>query len=598
MARFEQDQRNYYLKELNRSLPATGSFDQSALERALQVDDILVPGGRQGEVAQMVSTYGMNSAAIQRDTACRALSSPVGMRDPTARTGCGWWFTPDPTKNSVAAYGARHGPMAPNLDTLYGTGQWIWGPEEAAQAEGLKQAAKIQACPDIQFSKYPNMGWCPSTNMAIVTDGAGNPLYPGAAGGDCPGGGIVMSAANCPPPPPPPGSGGGSGSGGPAIPNSVSSLCNTNPLTPECMSALLPYAGCANSGALGWALSSGYPGQSQYFNDANADLVRRGFTLNASLINDGSLALGDAFNSMVGLQRQASAGIKSAQNLCLNGNIDYCPGPTDTGPFTMGCIIKAAGAMGYPAASPLLADPSNFAYYDATKTWQNLLDSLSNWMDDTTHTGPEYATALYYVYGISLKLPPLPALPIGTRLSLRPLSAPQKILRHQDFQLWAQGPDNIASVITYTQTLQSSGYKNGGSLYSNQMASDGTFLISPPNNGVANYVSIQSVNFPGYFLIPNTSNPGDFSVSLVQAGSTDPAYTQYGSYNDMSTWQIIPNSNGTITFAQYSNAAGGIAFSDAYNQSNGFPDGQTHAQSISNDPVAASFIPIPALLKA
>jgi hypothetical protein len=264
----------------------------------------------------------------------------------------------------------------------------------------------------------------------------------------------------------------------------------------------------------------------------------------------------------------------------------------------MGCIIKAAGAMGYPAASPLLANPTYFAQFDSTQTWQNLLDALSYWMSATTHTGPDYTNALWDVYGISLKLPPLPALPIGTRLSLRPLSAPQKILRHENFQLWAQGPDNIANVITYTQTLQSSGYKNGGSLYSNQMSSDGTFLISAPNNGVANYVSIQSVNFPGYFLVPNTSNAGDFSIGLVQAGSTDPAYTQYGSYNDMSTWQIIPNSNGTVTFAQYSNVAGGIAFSDAYNQSNGFPDGQTHAQPLAWDAVAVSFIPIPALLKA
>ena len=541
MARFEQDQRNYYLKELNRSLPATGSFDQSALERALQVDDILVPGGRSGEVAQMVSTYGMNSSAIQRDTACRSLASPVGMRDPTARTGCGWWFTPDPTKNSVAAYGARHGPMAPNLDSLYGTGQWIWGPEEAAQAEGLKQAAKIQACPDIQFSKYPNMGWCPSTNMAIVTDGAGNPLYPGAAGGDCPGGGIVMMAANCPPPPGS-GGGGGSGSGGgsPAVPGSVSALCATNPLSPGCLAALLPYSGCSTNGALGLALSSGYPGQFQPFNDANADLVRRGFTLNTSLISDGALAFGDALNSMVGLQRQASAGIKSAQNICLDGTIDYCPGPTDTGPFTMGCIIKAAMAMGYPATSPLLANSSYFAQFDATKTWQNLLDALSYWIADAKRAG---VNGLYDVYGIKVAVPPLPYLAVGTQFSLRPVAFPGNHVmfganQAAPWPVMTDTPDNTASAIANAASgnLASS----VRSLYSQNMKNISTFVISPGNNGVQNYVSIQSVQYPGYFM-----RHSNFSIWLMPNPGGD------DQFNSDSSFQIIPQGNGQLMFQSY-----------------------------------------------
>jgi hypothetical protein len=430
--------------------------------------------------------------------------------------------------------------MAPNLDSLYGTGQWIWGPEEAAQAEGLKQAAKIQACPDIQFSKYPNMGWCPSTNMAIVTDGAGNPLYPGAAGGDCPGGGIVMMAANCPPPP---GSGGGSGSGsggGPAVPNSVSALCATNPLTPQCMAALLPYSGCSTNGALGLALSSGYPGQFQPFNDANADLVRRGFTLNTSLISDGALAFGDAFNSMVGLQRQASAGIKSAQNICLDGTIDYCPGPTDTGPFTMGCIIKAAMAMGYPATSPLLAYPPYFDQFDSTKTWQNVLDALSYWIADAKRAG---VNGLYDVYGIKVAVPPLPYLAVGTQFSLRPVAYPGNHVmfpanQGQPWPVATDTPDNTASAIA----AASSGNMASSvrSLYTQNMKNISTFVITAGNNQVQNYVSIQSVQYPGYFI-----RHSNFSIWLMPNPGGD------DQFNSDSSFQIMPQGNGQLMFQSY-----------------------------------------------
>ena len=554
MSQFERGQRTYYLDEMNRSLPATSSFDQSALERALQLDDPMVPGGRSAPSVQLLSNYGLNSSSIQRDTACRSMASPVGMRDPAARTGCGWWFTPNPSAISSGAYGARHGPMSPTLDTTYGSGRWIWDPEEAGQAEGAKQAAKIQSCPDIQFSKYPNIGWCPSTNMAIVTDGAGNPLYPQMAGGDCPGGGIVTMAQNCPPPAPPP-----SSSSGPSVPSGVSGACSTNPLTPGCFQAMLPYVGCSPNGALGLALSSGsYPAQFQPFNDANTALVQRGFTIDSNVVSGGNTTISTAFSSLMGLQRQAAAGIKSALNICNNAAIDYCPGPGDTQtaatPFPLSCIAKAGIAMGYPPSSPILQSTSApyWAQIQNYSTWQSVLDGLTYWMEDAKQSG---INGLWDVYGITVTVPPLPYLAYWTPFSLRPVAHPSSLLSINLLDSTGSGalvssaPDNTAAAIANVNAGNMTGAAR--SLYSQNLINLSTFIISAGNNQVGNYVSIQSSQYPGVFL-----RHSNFQLWTQQNPGGD------DQFNSDSSFQIVPQGGGVLLFQSYNYPAQTIVYGD------------------------------------
>jgi hypothetical protein len=550
MSSFDKNQRAYYLNELNRSLPSSAMVDHLALERALQVHDTMIPasGTRPGETATLLSGYGMNSAAMQKDTACRNLLSPTGMRTPSDRTGCGWWFVPNPSQASTAAHGTKHGAMSPTLDSTNGSGRWIWDPQEAAQAEGLKQAARIQACPDIQYTKYPNIGWCPGTNMALVTDGNGNPAYPQAAGGDCPGGGIVTTAANCPPPPPPPGSAGGSGSFSPqTIPGSVTGECSTNPLSNACYQAILPYTGCSPNGALGLALSSGgYPGQFQPFNDVNAVMMQRGFSLDSNVVNNGNTTLQTAFDNFFALGAASASGNRAAQNACLDATLDYCPGPSDTqtanAPFPMSCIRKAGMAIGYPANSPILADnsASYWAQLQYYPTWQNVLEGLAYWMDDARKQGVD---GLWDVFGIAVKVPPLPYLAIGTQFSLRPVGSIANVISWGGSQgpVVTRAPDNVAAAIANA----SAGNMQGGNrlLYSTALATISIWVVSPANNQVANYVSIQPFNYAGsggIFL-----RHSNFQLWAQQNPGGDEQF------NSDTSFQIINEGTGQISFQSY-----------------------------------------------
>lgn len=549
MSGFEQNQRSYYLNEINRALPTTGSIDQSALERALQVSDPMVPrqGSRPGETVSLLSAYSMNTDALQRDAACRALTSPTGMRTPSDRTGCGWWFVPNPSQSSTGAHGTVQGAMAPNLDATHGAGQWIWDPAQAAQAEGMKQAARVQACPDIAYSTYPNVGWCPGTNMALITDGYGNPAYPQAAGGDCPGGGIVTTAANCPPPPPPPGS--PPGFVPQQVPGSIAGECSTNPLTPGCYQAMLPYVGCNSSGALGLALSTGgYPGQFQPFNDANAAMMQRGFTMDANVINNGNTSINTAFETLATLRYEAATGNRAAQNACYDATIDYCPGPSDTqtanAPFPMGCIRKAAMAMGYPANSPILADSSTsyWAQLQYYPSWQNVLDGLAFWMDDARKQG---VNGLWDVFGIAVKPPPLPYLAINTLFMLRPAASVANVISWGGSQgpVVTRAPDNVQLAITNAAAGTFPMGTLSKSLFTQDLIKISIWVIVPGNNQVPNYVSIQPYNYSGsggIFL-----RHSNFQLWAQQNPGADEQF------NSDTSFQIISEGNGQVSFQSY-----------------------------------------------
>ena len=547
MSGFERDQRSYYLNELNRSLPTAGTIDQSALERALQVSDTGVPrdGSRRGELASLLSTYGASSAAVQKDASCRTLQSPIGMRNPTDRTGCGWWFVPNPSQASTGAHGHKHGPMAPNLDMTNGAGRWIWDPDEAAEAEGMKQAAQVQACPDIAFSKYPNIGWCPGTNMALITDGYGNPAYPQAAGGDCPGGGIVMQASNCPPPPPPPGS--PPGFIPQQVPGSIAGECTAYPLTPSCYQAMMPYVGCNSNGALGLALSTGsLPGGFQPFNDANAAMMQRGFTMDANVINNGNTSINTAFETLAELSFEAAFGKRDAQSACYDATIDFCPSPADTqtanSPFLMSCIRKAGVAMGYLANSPILADnsASYWAQLEYYPNWQSILNGLAFWLDDARKQGVD---GLWNVFGISVKVPPLPYLAIGTQFMLRPVASIPNVISWGGSAgpVVTRAPDNISAAISNAASGNMQG--TARSLFTRDLISISTWVVSPGNNGVQNYVSIQPYNTagPGGFFLRHSN----FQLWAQQNPGADEQF------NSDSSFQIIGQGNGSILIQSY-----------------------------------------------
>jgi len=424
-ASFENKQQNYYIHELNRALPTRGSNqpDMNTIQLALGNTDPSMPqGARQiSDARNFVADFGAKTNAVQRDAECRAIPYPgPAMRAADARAGCGWWFSPNPTVPSTGAYGSRRGPMSPNLDTQIGPGEWVWDTQQAYMLEGMKAAATVQSCPDLQFSRNPNIGWCPSTGRAVMTDGNGNPAFPQMASGDCPGGGIIMNAGSCPPPPPPSASGA-------VVPGGVSALCqSTNGvLGPACLQAVTGMI-CSPNGSLAQSLGNGYAGQTPSFNDTNKYLLDRGFTLHSGLVNDGRLAVQDALTSVAGLKTMASSGDGSraneaAMNLCYGTPFNPCFfNPGDKGPFDANCITEAALGMGYNANGKLLPAAMGMQYWNTmggtmtSPTWNDVVEDLI-WWKTVADLGPlfqgqgvtaaDQANAIMNVYGTSVKYP-------------------------------------------------------------------------------------------------------------------------------------------------------------------------------------------------
>jgi len=414
---FEQGQQRYFTQEINRALPSQHT-DANSLEMALGNVDPTMNGKQILNTQGFLSDFGIKGDSIKRDAECRAMPYPgPAMRPADARAGCGWWFSQNPIVPSIGAYGTRRGPMNPTLDTQIGPGKWIWNPKEAAMLEGQKLSARFRTCPDIKYSPVPNVGWCPSTGRALMTDGAGNPAYPQSIGGDCPGE-IITNAAKCPAPAPVSVSGPGSTSRSQGT--GMTDLCTpiNGKLTPACLQSLASWS-CSSNGLLATSLGSGYAGTSDSFNSINKYLLQRGFTLHAGIINDGRVSVQDALSSIHGLRSMADGSPASgpAMNMCYGTPFDPCDLKlTDKGPYDPRCITQKALSMGYSPEGKLLPAHIGMGYWNQAPTWQNVIEYLT-WWKKVADLGPSFAGqnvtiqlqlgGIYNVYGVSVPDPTL-----------------------------------------------------------------------------------------------------------------------------------------------------------------------------------------------
>ena len=411
---FTTSQRQRYIQEINRAVPTRqAGMDATTVEAALSTADSVA--SQPIAMAQVIERVGDGtgvSRALAQDAACRGVPYPgPAMRDAGSRTGCGWWFVADPTTPSVGAYGTRRGPMHPTLDREVGPGEWIWDLGDAQERESQKQSARIKSCADIQYSPMPGMGWCTDSGRAMMTDGAGNPLYPRAPGGDCAPASIVTNAANCPTTP----------STAPGAAAGTSSLCTpgaNGALSPACLESLTGWGGCSANGTLAQSLqSSSYAGSSVPFQSAHSLLQQRGFSLHSGIVQDGQVSVQAALTSIGGLRQQASAGdgtraTNAAANLCYGTPFDPCKGllPTDAAPHSAECINRELDAAGYAPNGSLRPAKIGMDYWNQSVlgTWQQVLDNIAWWKStaDTDVADPKLqAGAIQNVYGVGIRWP-------------------------------------------------------------------------------------------------------------------------------------------------------------------------------------------------
>lgn len=373
---FENRQKLYYTREINRGVPTVGAPSRDTLIAAVSTDD----AGLGPTAASLLSDFGQGTQNIlTANAACRSLVVPnPAMRDPGGRTGCGWWFVADPTRRSTGALGTRRGPMNPTLDTTYGPGTWMWDPAEAEAAERLKRASTIPSCADVVNNGNPAYAWCQSTNRAVPVDPAsGTVRYPTQSGGDCVGTLVHVGdgVAACNPPPP-------NSSAAGAAASSTSALCAGSPLSPACLYSIIGGQGsqCTAAGTLATALSGNtYATGDDTFNRTYAVMARQ-FTLNEGTYATGNTTQQQALTDINNLAAFANTqpgtrASAAAQNLCLGTAFNICTySPSDTGPFDMDCIRSTATGMGYAANAGLLT--LSASYWTQFATWQDVLNDL------------------------------------------------------------------------------------------------------------------------------------------------------------------------------------------------------------------------------
>ena len=427
MSTFDEDQRRYFLSEINLALPTTNKTDASALEMALMNVDPLMPSEnhRVLDIDRYFSTFGRNNDLSQRDATCRALSYPgISMRDASARTGCGWWLTTEPTVPSVGSYGSRDGPMNPELEKQIGKGTWIWDPEDAYKQESEKYANRIKTCKDLDyFKQFPNIGWCNSMNRAVLTDGNGRPAYPKSQAGFCPDGEtIIMNSGSCPIPRI-------DSAGGSNVSNvskvGIADICapGSNGLrTNACLQSVTNTI-CSPNGTLSKSFNGGFPTSIPSFNDTNAYLIQRGFTLHPGLIKDGNITVESALSSVTGLKQYADSGEKNlaaaaAANLCYGSEFSPCIIPdSKLPPFDITCVKRAMLTAGFKSSGALYN--ANISTWNSLSNWRAVLDKLT-WWKNLADKGPAFhgtpqdqGQAIKNVYGVSVNYPNFPPFTIA-----------------------------------------------------------------------------------------------------------------------------------------------------------------------------------------
>ena len=433
MSTFDNDQRKYYLSGINRVLPTTNKPDTNALELALTIVDPLMPSENRRvlDPDRYFSQFTNNNDLSQRDATCRALTYPgVSMRDASARTGCGWWLTTDPAVPSVGAYGSRDGPMNPSLEKQIGRGTWIWDPEDAYKQESEKYSTRIKTCKDLDYHKqFPNIGWCNSMNRAVLTDGNGRPAYPKSQAGFCPDGeSIIMNSGSCPIPR----VDSASGTNASNVPKvGITDICapGSNGLrTNNCLQSVTNTI-CSPNGTLSKSFNGGFPTSIPSFNDTNAYLIQRGFSLHPGLIKDGNITVESALSSITGLKQYADSGERNlaaaaAANLCYGSEFSPCVIPdSKLPPFDITCVKRAMLTAGFKSSGALYN--ADISTWNSLNNWRAVLDKLT-WWKNLADKGPAFygtpqdqGQAVKNVYGVSVNYPTFPPFTIAGNFTVK-----------------------------------------------------------------------------------------------------------------------------------------------------------------------------------
>lgn len=208
---FYNIQKNFADSQYTRFQDSTGKeiltnsgVNMSQLDSALQQPDIYLPKSPDRTYASFFVEDPSNQYSEQDKSMCKNATAPryLPVRKQGVRAGCGWYYVPDPSLNSVGALGTFNGPIFP--DTLPNKGQWVWNIDQAQQLEDIKYCKKYKTCSALNIPAVKQQcSFCSLKGHAIPVNPDGSQKYPNDEDGSC-GGELLRNPSDCTKPVQPP----------------------------------------------------------------------------------------------------------------------------------------------------------------------------------------------------------------------------------------------------------------------------------------------------------------------------------------------------------------------------------------------------------
>jgi len=192
-----------YFKSLDNAVLTNPGIDPTLFNKAAVVPDLYnyVKKVQDYIPRFMTDTY---TDYEQRNKFCKDARHPryLPTRERKETTGCGWYFSPDPSIPSVGILGNREKPHF--TDNLPPNGTWIWHIPEAIEQEDIKFCSNIRSCDVMDVEGVRGVcGFCLSSGHAVPIDTNGREKYPNNPKGVC-GAEVHRTAYDCLHPPNPP----------------------------------------------------------------------------------------------------------------------------------------------------------------------------------------------------------------------------------------------------------------------------------------------------------------------------------------------------------------------------------------------------------
>ena len=342
-----------------------------------------------------MSDVSSSLSSLARECAASDIDKLIASKNPSARIGCGWMYTPPNTGDSHAILSKGFvGTQDAALSAFNPPShkKWFFDLQQAKKQMLIDKCKALKDCNAVDNADYHNIcGFCTDNNQGIPINSNGQPLYDSDPRGNCSPASIILSSNKCPPPPT---------TGG--LQPIVDKTCDliSGRLSADCLRRQVISAGCKESGALATALRGA--NSNDYIaaiRDSDSVKLYNRVTappLNMDIFRQGQTTVNAVLNEVRQLASNATKSIQTAtgaaaRDLCLQkgtfAQYDICSELSDgsSSPFDMKCLQVIFKKMGGLPVGTMYPSNENVSIYDSMGTlgaikqyWTELITKMNS----------------------------------------------------------------------------------------------------------------------------------------------------------------------------------------------------------------------------